>query len=189
MTSPETATLQVACNGCKSELGAEFTNKFCPNCGYPVNDTPQEQKKFVGRLKVMRLELGEELKKINRVRICLFIIATIVFVSDLVSSANMPSGFVKSLTIALSALVSLIFVGLALLVRKYPLPVCVIGLSLYGFIILLNAFASENFFLALIGGILVKIFIFSSFIYGILAAKKSKQLKADLEQYINIKLS
>lgn len=181
--------VQVTCNGCKSELGAEFTNKFCPNCGYPVNDTPQEQKKFVGRLKVMRLELGEELTKINRVRICLFIIAGIVFISDLIASADMPSGFVKFFTIGLSALVSLIFVGLALLVRKYPLPVCVIGLSLYGFIVLLNAFASENFILALISGFLVKAFVFSSFVYGILAARKSKQLKADLEQYTNIKLS
>lgn len=189
MTSPETAAIQVVCDGCKVQLGPEFINKFCPNCSYPVNDTPQEQKKFMGRLKVMRLELEEELIKINRARICLFIIAGLLFVSDLIALADFPSGFAKSLAIGVSVIVSLVFVLLGLMVRRHPLPVCVIGLSLYTSIVLLNAIVSSNFILSLINGFIIKIFVFSSLIYGVLAAKKARQLKIDLEQYASIKIN
>lgn len=179
MTSPETTALQVVCTGCKSELGTEFTNKFCPNCGYPVNDTPQEQKKFVGRLKVMRIELEEGFKKINRVRICMFIIAGLLLISGLISTVDL-SGAIQGILIGIFVMIAGIFVLLGFLVKKYPMPVCIIGLSLYGSIILLDAFASDNFALSLLKGLLLKIFIISSFIYGILAARQVKRLEADL---------
>jgi hypothetical protein len=179
--------VSVKCPGCNTDLGLNFTNKFCPNCGYPVNESPAEQKKFVGRLKVMRLEFEEELKKINRVRIFLFVIAGILVVSGLISTIDM-SGTVKGIVMVVFVMIAAIFVLLGFLVKKYPMPVCIIGLSLYGSIILLDAFASDNFVLSMIKGILLKIFIISSFIYGILAARKVKQIEADLNQYTNVKL-
>ncbi len=174
------------CPGCQAELGADFSNRFCSNCGYPVNETTEEQKKFVGRLKVMRITLEEEWKKINRVRIFLFIIAGLtLLVGVFTGLASNNSEGVVALTV-LNIVLAIIYLTLGLLVKRYPLPVCVIGLVLFVSIHLLNAFADPK---TIIQGILLKIFVVSSFIYGILAARKVKYLAADLSQYSGIKLS
>lgn len=181
-------SLSSVCPGCNADLGQHFSGRFCPHCGFPVNEDAQAQKKFIGRLKVMRLSLEEEWKKINRVKIFLFIIAGLMIVSGLVSTMSLKNGAEVIAVLVVFFILALMFVTLALLVKRYPLPVCIIGLTLYASIILIDAFASdENTVLVLLKGFLLKAFTISSFIYGILAARKVKQMEADLNQYVNIK--
>lgn len=173
------------CEGCGQTLQGSTDAKFCGNCGFPANDTPEAKKKFIGRLKVKRIELEEEHAKINKVRTYLFVIAGFTFISGFIYSAMSDNGAETILLIILNTIIAAMFLTLGLLVRKHALPVCIIGLSLYASIILLNAFFDP---MSILKGIIFKGLIISAMIYGIIASRKAKVLESELLQYKNIKL-
>ena len=179
------SSASTVCEGCGQTLTASTDTKFCGNCGFPANDTPEAKKKFIGRLKVKRIELEEENSKINKVRTYLFVIAGFTFISGFIYSAISSEGAETILLIILNTIIAVMFLTLGLLVRKHALPVCIIGLSLYVSIILLNAFFDP---MSIIKGVIFKGLIISAMVYGIIASRKAKVLESELLQYKNIKL-
>lgn len=178
-------TPATSCEGCGNTDNLNADKKFCPECGFPVNASPEEKKKFRAQLSVKIIELEAQRGKINRVQIYLFITAALTLIMGFVMGATDEEGG-GMILLVINIILSLAFMALGLLVKKNPLPVCVIALSLYGSIVLLNAFADP---VTIVKGIIFKVLIISALIYGIIAARHIKNLEAELAQFKKMKLT
>lgn len=142
-------------------------------CGFPQFGDEKEQKKFIMDKRMLRMEFEEAEEKLKKARIAIFGVAGLLFLSYALL-ATKESG--NDAIVEGGILVSL-FVGLGILAGKHPFAASLTALILYGLLIVLYAMIDP---ITIIGGIIWKIAIIASLIYGLKAASEAKRVKQKL---------
>ena len=165
-TMNETTPL-IECSNCKNNTNAN--DKFCNNCGYPINGTAEEINAFIANVNVQKIDLEVAEKKINQARNYVFVIAAFTFLSSAVSY------FISNDTI--TALINLvltgIYVGLAFWTKKKAFAAILVALILYLTIHTVNAFIDP---LTIVKGIFIKIIIIGLLIKGIRGSLEAEKI-------------
>lgn len=161
------------CYFCKKQ-GLQESDTYCPDCGFPQGKTKEEQKKFILTFINNKHILEDQKAAIKKARNILFIIAGITFVSGIILFAV---GAVPLLFI-INTILALIYFALGYFAKKHPLPSITAGLSLYVILIIINGLLDP---MTIAQGLIMKIFIISSFVYGFKGALQSKTLQKDLD--------
>jgi len=162
------------CYYCQS-TGLKENEKFCPNCAFPQNGTQTEMKKFKWNIQNKKKLLADQNKAINKARNILFILAGLnlllgIFVG-LIASVNVP--------ILIGCIIGAgIYLGLGLWSKTQPFPAILSGFFVYIVFNFMSAIADPQ---TIYQGILWKVIIISSFIYGYKGVKDSKKLEAELD--------
>jgi hypothetical protein len=151
-------------------------NRFCPSCGFPQNGTEDEQKRFITgkRIQLGNLEtIGES---VSKSRNALIGAAVLYGLSYLIYGFT---GNFDSLLLIEAVIVVGTFVGLAIYSGKNAYAAALSGLIVFCTLIVVNGCIEPK---TIISGLLWKVIILSSLIYGLKAARDYKRIYAELRE-------
>jgi len=160
------------CYYCKTSPLDESTI-YCPSCGFPQRGTEEEQKKFITDKRILLIQLETVNDSIRKSRNALFGVAALYGVSYIMLA------FSSGLPAVIEGLILCgIFVALGFWANKNPYPAVLSGLLLFILIMILFALINP---ISIVAGLIWKIIIIVAMVYGLQAAKKAKDLMANLE--------
>ena len=159
------------CKSCSAPATAD--DQFCADCGYPLQGTEADQKKFLMDKSYKELNLDEAKRQVKRARNAMYYVAGATMLGGLIFYGTNKDGNLLLVNTILAAL----FAAIGLWCTRMPLAGVITGTSLYALIFILNTVASP---LTILSGIIFKIFIVGCFIRGIKAALESDKLKKEL---------
>ena len=155
------------CYCCKSEYSA--SDKFCGKCGYPLQGTEEEQKKFSVNYVLNDFEIDVVKNRIKEARIILFVLASFTAIFGLVS---LFSNSDTSITLfVVNLILAGIYAGLGFWAIKKAFAAILTGGLIYVSIILLTAFVSP---VTIFQGIIFKVIFIAAFIRATYGAYKYK---------------
>lgn len=146
---------------------------YCPACGFPQFGDEKDQKKFIMEKRMLRMEFEEAEDKMQKARLAIFGVAGILLLNYAILYFKNNENYVL---IEGGLLVGL-FVGLGAWAGKNAYLASLIALIMYGLLIIAYAMVDP---VSIIGGILWKVVIISSLVYGLKAATEAKNLKQKL---------
>ena len=149
---------------------------FCNSCGYPLQGTELEQKTFIAEKNNREIELEAHNKAIKTAAGALYWVAGIFVVSGIILYAINAEANGGTVGLAINIVLAFIFFALALFSKSKPVVSLIIGLALYGLVILLNAIADP---LTIVQGIIVKIFVVVYLVRGLRSAMESEKLSKE----------
>lgn len=151
-------------------------NRFCPSCGFPQNGTEEEQKRFITHKRILLGNLEQVGETMQKARNGLIGAAVLFGLSYLLNAAlNSWDTYV----LLEGGFVTAIFIGLAIYAGKNAYAAALSGLIVFGTLIIAYAFVDPK---TIISGIIWKIIILSSLIYGLNAARQYKVIHAQLKE-------
>lgn len=168
------------CYYCKS-TGLKEEDHFCYNCGFPQGGTQEEMKLFIWKIKNKEQLLVDKKKSVRKATNILYILAGLNLVIGLIL------GLVVMVNVAVliaSLISAAIYLSLGLWSRKQPFPAILSGFFIYIAFNVLNAVIDPT---TLYQGILWKVLIISSFIYGYKGVKDAKKIEEELQSVKNAK--
>lgn len=160
------------CYYCKTSPLTEQT-PFCPSCGFPQRGPEAEQKKFITNKRLLLIQLDGMQSQIKKGRNALFITAAIMVISYALGYAQVGTPALIEGLIVCGA-----FVGFGFWANKNPFPAVLTGLIFLLTLYIIYAILSP---ITILSGIIVKIALISTLIYGLKAAHQAKKFKAELE--------
>lgn len=171
--APETAAVSENCPNCKAVPGP---SKFCTSCGFPVNGTEEDRKKFRSDKLIKESNLETYEAKVKSARNTLFVIAgfTAVFGTILALLDKNGDGF---LLMVINIIIAGIYLALGFWSKQKPFAAIICGLVIYVTLILLNAFADPT---TIIQGIIFKVIIIGYMIKGLKSAREAEDLKKEM---------
>lgn len=146
---------------------------YCPACGFPQFGDERDQKKFIMDKRMLRMEFEEADEKVQKARLAIFGVAGILLLNYTLLYFKSSEDYVL---IEGGLLVS-IFIGLGIWAGKNAYPASLTALILYGLLIIAYALVDP---ITIIGGIIWKVAIIASLIYGLKAAADAKNLRQKL---------
>ncbi len=163
----------LSCSNCGSTVKPE--EKFCSNCSYPHNGTDEERGQFqskIGAKKRLLKVINKEVRKAKN---------TLIFLGVV----NIIFGIIFGLLgddIALvvgSAILAIIYFGLAIWSDKQPFGAILTALILYGTLILLQAAVDPS---TIFQGIVLKIIIIVLLVKGLNSGLEAKKVMKELDE-------
>lgn len=161
----ENTISELKCYCCKTVYKED--DKFCGNCGYPFQATPEEQKQFSIKYSVNKFSKDDIEKKVKEARIVLFVIAGFTVVQGAIIYFKEESGLLLVVNIILAA----IYAGLGFWAKKKAFAAILTGTLIYLSVMILNAFVNP---LTIIQGIIFKVVFLVAFIKAAYGAYKYK---------------
>ena len=163
------------CPHCSHKLG-EDQAKFCPKCGFPVLGTEKEKDNFLRLLKANQEVLADAKKKINRVKIMLYIIGGLqVFLGLMLFMAEMVE---DSAIVGISSIiVGLIMFACSVWVKRKPVTGILVAFSFYMLLHIANAIIEPS---SIASGLILKIIVIAVFISGIKSAYDYREYEKKL---------
>jgi hypothetical protein len=174
-TQPTPITAIIYCKSCSAEAAAD--NQFCTSCGYPLNGSEDEQKKFLMDKSYKELNLDEANKQVKRASHALYYIAGATLLGSLIVYGVGKDSSQSGTVLLINVIIALIFAAIGFWCPRKPLAAIITGASFYALIFILNAVSNP---LTILSGIIFKIFIVGCFIRGIKAALEAEKLKKEL---------
>lgn len=162
------------CYYCKS-TGLKEEDHFCFNCGFPQGGTQEEMKLFIWKIKNKEQLLLEKKRSVKKATTILYVLAVINLVFGIILGLLVE---INILVLIVSVVVAGIYLALGLWSVKQPFPAILSGFFVYISFNVINAVADPT---TIYQGIIWKILIISSFIYGYKAVKDSQKIEAELE--------
>jgi predicted nucleic acid-binding Zn ribbon protein len=163
------------CKSCSAPATAN--DQFCADCGYPLQGTEQEQKKFMMDKSYKELNLDEARKQVKRASYALYYIAGATFLGGLIVYGVDKHGSQNGTVLLINVIIAVIFAAIGFWCMRKPLAAIITGASFYALIVILNAVSNP---LTILSGIIFKIFIVGCFIRGIKSALEAEKLKKEL---------
>lgn len=158
-------SIKQKCYCCRNEYAE--SDKFCGTCGYPLQGTDIEKKKFSSQYVANLHEKEVVLARIKEARIILYVIAAFTTIQGLVVYFKEPNVALISINLIIVA----IYVGLGFWATKKAFAAIFIGGIIYVSLILLNGFIDPT---TLASGILIKILFIAAFVRASYGAYKYK---------------
>jgi hypothetical protein len=163
------------CYYCQSgPLTAE--NRFCPSCGFPQNGTEDEQKRFITHKRIQLQTLESVQENVRKARYALIGAAVLFGISYLLLGAKDKF---DAILIIEALIVVGTFIGLAVYSARNAYAAALAGLIVFCTLIVVNACVDPK---TILGGLLWKVIILSSLIYGLKAARDYKRMYAELAE-------
>ncbi len=164
----------ITCSNCKSDLRTE--DVFCSECGYPERGTDIEKNNFERRIILKKRVVKDAEKKVDSVRIMLYILAglNIVIGTYYVFLSGDEFLFIDGIAALITGIV---FIGCAIWVNNQPLTGV---MAAFIFWIVLQILAAIVDPASIFSGILLKIVIIGVFIKGINSAKDAVKYSEQL---------
>ncbi len=142
---------------------------FCPSCGFPQRGTEAEQRRFILNKKQLDKNVKETEASISIARIVLFGLGLLsAGVGVWLLNNEDRLGGITQLVVAI------IYVALGLWAAKKPFPALLTGLIVYLTFLLLSVIINPA---TLFSGIIIKIAVASSLIYGMRAVKRAEYMR------------
>lgn len=178
-TPPETPAplVDTTCRNCQKTVPAG--QKFCTNCGFPVNATPEEEDQFYYRQGAKQLELDSLGKTVSNAKNALWVVAGLMGVIGIglyFIDRNSP---IATITLISNLIVAAIFVALGFWASQKPFTALLVGLILYITIYLLGVIVGGA---NPVRGIIMHIIIITYLVRGINSAREVEQLKKELNR-------
>jgi hypothetical protein len=151
--------------------------KYCPSCGFPQNGPEEEQKRFVTHKRILLGNLDQVGTSMKKARNGLFGAAALYGLSYILGAVQSRGD--SAIILIEGAIVVATFLGLAIYASRNAYAAALAGLIV--FVTLMVAYAIVNP-ITIISGILWKVIILSSLIYGLKAARDYKRLHAELKE-------
>jgi len=156
---------ELKCYCCKATYNE--TDKFCGNCGYPFQASPEEQKQFSIKYTLNNFDKDIVRQRIKEARILLFVIAIFTFIQALILYFSLPDITILVINLILAS----IYTGLGFWAQKKAFAAILTGGLLYVSIILLSAFLDPS---TILQGIIFKALFITGFIRAAYGAYKYK---------------
>lgn len=149
------------------------TTVFCPSCGFPQRGSELEQKRFL----IGRKQIG---KNVNESEASIGIARIVLFALGLLNGGVAAWFFYQGERIGgmTQAAIAAIYIGLGFWAAKKPFPALLTGLIVYLTFLLLGAVMDPA---SILTGLVLKIAIVGSFVYGMRAVKQSEELRKQME--------
>lgn len=144
----------------------DVNEKFCIHCGFPQNGTDQEMRRYIGQKRIEKIDGVYAEKSVNKFKYYLFIIAFLAFISMLASP--------DPLTLIIYLILTIAFSILGIWGMNNPFPAMLIGLCIYGALIIGDAIMDP---MTILQGIFWKVLIISGLVYGLIACKEYENAK------------
>jgi len=163
------------CPHCSHKL-EEDQAKFCPKCGFPVLGTEKEKDNFLRLLKANQEVLANAKKKINRVKIMLYIIGGLqVFLGLFLFMGEMVE---DSAIVGISSIVvGLIMFACSVWVKRKPVTGILVAFSFYMLLQIAGVIIEPS---SIVRGIILKIIVIAVFISGIKSAYDYREYEKKL---------
>jgi len=158
-------TIAIKCYCCHSAYNED--DKYCGNCGYPLQGTQEEQKKFVVNYNMTKIEKSTAIGNIKEARTILFVIAAFTVVSAFIIYSRDSSTLLLFINLFLAAIYAL----LGFWANYKAFAAILTGGLIYVSIILLSAFLDP---MTIIQGIIFKVIFIIAFIKASYGAYKFK---------------
>lgn len=175
--SPPAPLADSSCSNCYKTVPA--TQKFCTNCGYPVNASPEDADQFYYRQGAKQLELENLGNTVSKARNALWIIAGLmglVGIGMYFFDRNSPAAIVTLLS---GLIIAAIFVALGFWASQKPFTALLAGLILYITLYLLGVIVGGA---SPVRGFIIHIIIITYLVKGINSARAAEQLKKELNR-------
>jgi hypothetical protein len=156
---------ELKCYCCKTSYTE--SDKFCGNCGYPLQGTPEEQKKFSVNYTLNHFAKEDAKARVKEARIVLFVISAFTVLSAIMLYAKEEIAILLVINLIIAAL----YAGLGFWAKYRAFPAILTGGLIYVSIILLSAFLDP---LTIFRGIILKILFIGAFIKASYGAYKYK---------------
>ena len=158
-------SIGLKCYCCKAEYSA--SDKFCGKCGYPLQGTQEEQKKFSLNYTLNDFEKDVVKGRIGEARLILFVLAFFTAIYGLIQLFRDS----ETVLFVVNLILAGIYAGLGFWAKKKAFAAILTGGLIYVSIILLTAFVNP---MTLIQGIIFKIIFIVAFIRSTYGAYKYK---------------
>jgi ribosomal protein L37E len=168
------------CHYCKS-TGLKAEDHFCYSCGFPQGGTQEEMKLFIWKIKNKEQLLIDKKKSVRKATNILFILAGLNLIIGIIMGLLVE---VNILVLIASIVSAAIYLGLGLWSLKQPFPAILSGFFIYIVFNVLNAIVDPT---TIYQGLLWKIIIISSFVYGYKGVMDAKKIEAELQSVKNTK--
>lgn len=146
---------------------------YCPACGFPQFGEEKEQKKYIMDKRILRMEFEEAEEKVQKSRLAIFGVAGLLFLNYAILAINSPGNAALYEGIFLVS----IFLGLGIWAKYNPFAASLTALILYGLLIITYAAIDP---VTIFGGIIWKVAIIVSLIYGLKASSEAKRIRQKL---------
>lgn len=155
------------CKNCKNKVLDE--SLICEICNYPIGGSESEQAKFIAKQVIQKSDVNESIERLKKARLLLFVLGAFYVIGFLIPVINKGS----TISIVISMIIGLIFIGFGLWTFKRPKPALLIPLiiTILYYIILLLVEPSY-----LWRGVLWKIIVLSGLFYGYFSVRKSDKI-------------
>jgi hypothetical protein len=168
------ATPVEECFACYAKVSND--DFFCPNCGYPLKGSGQEQSDFILKRNYADIDIASFNKRLKSAANTLYYLAgSFIFIGILLFFLKKDDPDVLALVLP-NLILAIVFLALGGYTKKKPLASIVSGLCLY-VIVLIMIFINNPASIAY--GIIVKIIILGYLIKGVKSAIEIEKIKKE----------
>lgn len=161
---------QLNCKCCKTTVTEN--DSFCPNCGFPLKGTIEEQGEFIGKFLTKKNEEQEWKRQVNNARTTLAVVGVLMIVTGgFYGLMNRNSG--GEIIFVVNLIIGLIYFFLSWWSNKNPFGAILTGLIIFISIYLLQAFINPS---SLIEGVIIKVVVVTYMINGVVSAAKVRNM-------------
>jgi len=150
---------------------------YCNSCGYPLQATEEEQKKYISNRSVKEIDLEDFHKNIKSATNSLYWVAGVFTLGALITSFTLPNKEDLAAHLIIYVILVSAFLALAVWGKQKPLPALISGLALFVIIQIANAIIDP---VTIFSGIILKIIIIAYLVKGIKAALEADKIKKEL---------
>ena len=164
------------CKNCQKQVHP--TERYCTDCGFPMNASEEEENQFYYKLGAKKLQLQELDRKIKNAKTTLWVIAGLTFLGGLLMYFMLQDSHENALVILITnTIVALLFLGLAELAKQKPFIALLSALILYVTLFLYGVVVEE---MSPMSGIIIRIIIVVYLIKGINSASEAEKIKKEI---------
>lgn len=169
-------SLSTQCGLCAKSVSAEIA--VCDTCGYPLHGTEMEQQTFLTLRSNKEIDLEEHDKKIRTSGLYLKVIGGISLVMGLVGCFTASDQEEGQAVLIVNIILAVIYFSLGFWSKYKPMTAIITGFIVFVLVILLNMLDEPA---SVLKGAILKIFVISAFIKGIISVSEANKIKKELE--------
>jgi hypothetical protein len=162
------------CDACFTDVATD--DVYCPNCGYPVKGTEQEQKDFRLNHDFQNIDLFHFNDKVRKAGNVLYYLSGIFVVSGMIFYFLKKDSPDAIATLITNLILAMLFLALGGYSRKKPLACIISGLCLYAIILVLDAIVDP---VSIVRGIFLKIVIVGLLVKGLKSAIEIEKIRKE----------